>query len=63
MVARRHLPAEGADALRRSRSGAVTALGVGIALLLTVPLLNILVPVLAAAAYTHLFHIVSARRG
>lgn len=63
MAARRHLPAEGADALRRDRSGAVTALGVGIALLLTVPLLNIVVPVLAAAAYTHLFHIVRAKRG
>ena len=62
MVARRHLPAEDADSLRRHRSGAVTALGVCIALLLTVPLLNVLVPVLAAAAYTHLFHIVSARR-
>lgn len=63
MVARRHLPAEGADALRRDRGGAVMALGVGIALLLTVPLVNIVVPVLAAAAYTHLFHIVSAKRG
>lgn len=63
MAARRHLPAEGADALRRDRGGAVTALGIGIALLLTVPLLNIVVPVLAAAAYTHLFHIVRAKRG
>ena len=63
MAARRHLPAEGADALRRDRGGAVTALGIGIALLLTVPLLNIVVPVLAAAAYTHLFHIISAKRG
>lgn len=63
MVARRHLPAEQADRLRQRRLGAVVTLGVGVALLLTVPLLNILVPVLAAAAYTHLFHIVSARRG
>jgi len=63
MVARRHLRADEADVLRRRRNGAVVTLGVGVALLLTVPLLNILVPVLAAAAYTHLFHIVSARRG
>ena len=63
MVARRHLPAEDADRLRQRRPGAVVTLGIGVALLLTVPLLNILVPVLAAAAYTHLFHIVSARRG
>ena len=63
MAARRHLPADRADALRRDRGGAVMALGVGIALLLTVPLVNIVVPVLAAAAYTHLFHIVSPTRG
>lgn len=63
MIARRHLSAEDAGRLRQRRMGAVVTLGVGIALLLTVPLLNILVPVLAAAAYTHLFHIVSARSG
>ena len=63
MVARRHLPAQGADALRRKRGGAVLSLGICIALLLTVPLLNILVPVLAAAAYTHLFHGVMADNG
>ena len=63
MVARRHLSAEQADGLRRRRCGAVVALGIGVVLLLTVPLLNILVPVLAAAAYTHLFHIVSAKSG
>lgn len=63
MAARRHLHANQADRLRQRHLGAVVALGVGVALLLTVPLLNILVPVLAAAAYTHLFHIVSATRG
>jgi len=63
MVARRHLPAEAATALRRRRGGTVMLLGVGIAVLLTVPLLNIVVPVLAAAAYTHLFHMVRARSG
>lgn len=59
MAARRHLDGPSADILRRRRSGAVTALGVGVALLLTVPVLNIMVPVLAAAAFTHLFHIVA----
>lgn len=63
MVARRHLQPADADRLRRNSTGAVVMLGVGIALLLTVPVLNVLVPVLAAAAYTHLFHMVSARRG
>lgn len=56
MAARRHLDAPAADALRRGRAGAVTLLGIGVALLLTVPVLNIVVPVLAAAAFTHLYH-------
>ncbi|WP_246026701.1 EI24 domain-containing protein [Paracoccus luteus] len=59
LAARRHLDAGQADALRRARAGTVTALGVGIALLLTVPVLNIVVPVLAASAFTHLFHALS----
>lgn len=59
LAAKRHLDGPRADALRRARTGSVTALGVGIALLLTVPVLNILVPVLAAAAFTHLFHALS----
>ena len=59
MAARRHLDADAADELRRRRGGAVTLLGIGIALLLTIPMLNIVVPVLAAAAYTHLFHLVA----
>ena len=61
MAARRHLGAQDADALRRRRGFESTALGVGIALLLTVPVLNIVVPVLAAAAYTHLFHMLARR--
>ena len=56
MAARRHIDAPDADALRRRNALSVTALGVGVAVLLTVPLLNIIVPVLAAAAFTHLFH-------
>ena len=37
----------------------MTALGVGVALLLTIPVLNIVIPVLAAAAFTHLFHLLA----
>lgn len=57
MAARRHLHAPQAIALRQAKAGQATALGVLIALLLTVPLLNVLVPVLAAAGFTHLFHL------
>lgn len=59
MAARRHLDADSAETLRRRRAGAVTALGVGVALLLTIPVLNIVIPVLAAAAFTHLFHLLA----
>lgn len=58
MAARRHLPDGRAADLRRRRGVAVTLLGVGIAVLLTIPVLNIAVPVLAAASFTHLFHLV-----
>lgn len=61
MAARRHLDADASDGLRRARAGTVTLLGVGVALLLTVPVLNIVVPVLAASAFTHLFHMLAPR--
>jgi uncharacterized protein involved in cysteine biosynthesis len=61
MAARRHLHAPQATALRQSRGLQVTGLGVLVAALLTVPLLNILVPVLAATSFTHLFHLLNRR--
>ncbi|MDF3607424.1 EI24 domain-containing protein [Paracoccus sp. DMF-8] len=57
MSARMHLAEERATALRRDLSMQVTGLGVLIAFLLTVPVLNIVVPVLAAAGFTHLYHL------
>ncbi|WP_288950715.1 EI24 domain-containing protein [uncultured Paracoccus sp.] len=62
MAARRHLHEPQATALRRSLTPQATALGVLIAALLTVPLLNIVVPVLAAAGFTHLYHLSASRR-
>ncbi|MBV0891681.1 EI24 domain-containing protein [Paracoccus sp. Z118] len=56
MAARRHMAADQADELRRIERFSVVALGVAIAALLTVPVVNIAVPVLAAASFTHLFH-------
>lgn len=61
MAARRHLHEPQATELRRSLSVQATALGVLIALLLTVPVLNVVVPVLAAAGFTHLYHISASR--
>lgn len=59
MAARRHLSDADAAALRQRHSGTVTMLGIAIALALTVPLLNIAIPVLAAAAFTHLYQSIS----
>jgi len=56
MAARRHLHEPQATALRRGRAVQAAVLGVLIALLLTVPVLNLFVPVLAAAGFTHLCH-------
>lgn len=63
MVARRHVGPDRADELRRRERVVVVALGVAIAALLTVPVVNIVVPVLAAASFTHLFHLVTRRDG
>ena len=63
MVARRHVGPDHADELRRRERVAVVALGVAIAALLTVPVVNVVVPVLAAASFTHLFHLVTRRDG
>lgn len=56
MAARRHMEATPAATLRARNTSAVTLTGIAIAFLLTVPVLNIAVPVLAAAAFTHLVH-------
>lgn len=61
-AARRHLPEAEATALRRANSVTVTWTGVMIAFLLTIPLVNIAVPMLAAASFTHLFHRISGPR-
>ncbi|MCF3972793.1 EI24 domain-containing protein [Paracoccus salsus] len=63
LVARRHLKDPHATDLRRRNSGTVTAAGALVAIALTVPIVNIAVPLLAAAAFTHLFHLISGRSG
>jgi CysZ protein len=63
MAARRHMDEPGATALRRANAGRVTLAGVLIAIALVIPLVNIAVPLLAAAAFTHLFHLLSGTSG
>lgn len=63
MAARRHLDEPQATALRKANGGRVTLAGVLVAMALVVPIANIAVPLLAAAAFTHLFHLVSESTG
>lgn len=56
MAAMRRVGREGALALRRRHGGQIFAAGMLMAAPLSVPLVNLVVPVLGAATFTHLFH-------
>ncbi|MBM2574953.1 EI24 domain-containing protein [Jannaschia sp. Os4] len=61
LAAARHLPRAEAKAYRRRHRAQVWALGILMAIPLSVPVLNLLVPVVGAAAFTHQFHRLSRR--
>lgn len=56
MVALRRMSPSDAKVLRRRVSFQVFMIGVIMAFVLTIPIVNLFVPVLAAATYTHLYH-------
>ena len=60
-AAMRHMPQAEAKALRRRYSGTVFLAGLLIAAIVSVPLLNLLTPFLAAAMMVHLFKMLSAK--
>ena len=62
LVALRHLDAASAGRLRRANRGRLNLGGVVIALLLTVPIVNIIAPIVAAAFMEHVFKGLSAGR-
>lgn len=62
VVAERRMPAREANALRRRHSLQVLAGGIAMAVPLSIPILNLVVPVLGVAASTHLFHRVRGDR-
>lgn len=51
----------GANQLRRKFNGQVWLAGILMAIPLTVPILNLLIPVMGAATFTHLYHRVTGR--
>ncbi|HSM52250.1 MAG TPA: EI24 domain-containing protein [Thermoanaerobaculia bacterium] len=62
LVAMRRLGRAGAKAARRRHAGKIWLAGAVMALPLTVPVANLLVPVIGAAAFTHLFLRLEGRR-
>jgi len=56
LVALRRLPLSEANALRKRNRGVIWVTGVLMAVPLMVPFLNLLVPILGVAVYTHQFH-------
>jgi len=62
LVAMRRLGRVGAKALRKRHWGKVWVAGVLMAAPLSLPLVNLLIPVLGAATFTHMFHRLNARK-
>ncbi|SFP81433.1 EI24 domain-containing protein [Tranquillimonas alkanivorans] len=60
MVAIRRLGRQGARAARRRHGGTIWLAGTLMALPLTIPVVNLTVPVLGAAVFTHLFHLLES---
>lgn len=56
LVAMRRLGRAGARAARARHAGAIWLAGALMAVPLTIPIINLLVPILGAATFTHLFH-------
>ena len=61
LVALRRLGRDGAKAARKRHAMAIWGLGIVMALPLTIPVVNLLVPVLGAASFTHLYHRLEGR--
>ncbi|WP_428545529.1 EI24 domain-containing protein [Profundibacter sp.] len=56
LAAMRRLGRDGAKALRKQHSGIIWMAGVLMVVPLTIPVVNLFVPILGAATFTHLFH-------
>ncbi len=61
LAAMRRIGRAGAWQMRRKHAGTIWLAGVLMAMPLSVPLVNLLVPILGAATFTHIFHALSRR--
>ena len=62
LVAMRRVGRAGAKTLRKKHRLTIWAAGVLMAMPLSVPLVNLLIPILGAATFTHIFHATQTRR-
>ena len=62
LAAIRRIGRQGARELRSRHAATIWLAGVLMAIPLTVPLLNLVVPILGAATFTHLFHMLNGER-
>ncbi len=56
LAAMRRIGREGAKQLRRKHAGTIWLAGTLMAMPLSIPLINLLIPILGAATFTHLYH-------
>lgn len=63
LVAQRRMSKPEAKRLRRVHRGTIWLAGILMAAPLSLPVVNLLIPVFAVATFTHLFHALNARRG
>lgn len=61
LAAMRRVGRAGAKALRRKHRGTIWLAGMLMALPLSVPVVNLLIPILGAATFTHLYHAIQSR--
>ena len=61
LVAMRRIGCKGAKKLRSRHMGTVWLAGVLMAIPLSIPLVSLLIPILGAATFTHLFHMLEGR--
>ncbi|MGY3438149.1 MULTISPECIES: EI24 domain-containing protein [unclassified Marinovum] len=61
LAAMRRIGRQGAKDLRRKHMGTIWIAGVLMAMPLSFPLINLLIPILGAATFTHIYHVLSKR--
>ena len=62
LAAMRRIGRKPAKALRARHSGVIWVAGILMAIPLSVPILNLVIPILGAATFTHIFHNLNAQR-